>query len=148
MRIILITFLIFSLLPGALCNASDDDLCALISQIREMPFKNEPVEDNAYNRIIAAGYDALPCLIANVANTTPMLDPRKAPKFPNTTIGDIAFFIFLDTTKESLDKFLPDNVAKKLKERGVYAYFEHSEKIENRIELQTSLIRWLVKNKI
>jgi hypothetical protein len=119
MQIIIIIFLIFSLIPAALSNASDDELCALISQIREMPFKNEPIEDKAYNRIISTGYNALPCLIANVANTTSMPDPRKAPKFPNTTIGDVAFFIFLDITKESLAKFLPDHVAKKFKEQGV-----------------------------
>jgi hypothetical protein len=77
-----------------------------------------------------------------------MPNPRKAPKSPNTTIGDVAFFIFLDITQEDLVKFLPDQVAKKYKEQGVYAYFEYSEKIENRIELQKRLIRWLTKKRI
>ena len=135
-------------MPPFLSNASDDDLCAYVPQIREMPFKNEQVQDKAYNKIISAGYKALPCLIANVANTTTIPDPRKTPKSPNTTIGDVAFFIFLDITKENLANFLPDHAAKKYKEQGVYAYFEYSEKMENRIELQTRLIKWFAKNKI
>jgi hypothetical protein len=76
---------------------------------------------------------------------SPMSDPRKAPPYPNTTVGDIAFFLFLDITKENLINFLPDHVAKKYNKQGVYAYFEYSDKIENRIELQTKFITWLTR---
>ena len=127
--------------------ANDDNICSDISNIKVMPFKNETIDDFAYNKIISSGDKALPCLIANVANMTLMNDPRKAPYYNNMTIGDVSFFLFLDITKQQLIEFMPPHVLKKYQDHGVYAYFEYSSKIENRIELQTKLINWIINNR-
>ena len=115
--------------------------CNRISEIKTLPFYDEEVDDPAYNALIAAGEKVIPCLIEKVNDTTPMPDPRQAPKV-DTVIGDVAFFVLLNTTKVDLMKLLPPEVQKKFDEEGVYAYFRYTENKNNRKKLQEKLYEW------
>lgn len=115
--------------------------CNRVSEIKILPFAGEPVDDPVYNALIKAGEKAIPCLIDKFSDTTPMLDPRQAPKV-DTVVGDIAFFILIDLTKVDLTELLPREVRRKFEDEGIYAYFEYTEKIKNRKKLQKSLYEW------
>ena len=61
-------------------GANAQNLCDRVSEIKIIPFKDERVNDAAYNAFIEAGTSALPCLIAKVTDTRKMRDPRQAPR--------------------------------------------------------------------
>lgn len=135
--------------PEAIRKASPPEdvnlLCNSISEIRALPFKGEKGEDPIYDALIAAGEAAIPCLIKRITDTTQMDDPRRAPKYQYTTVGDIAYFILIDITKLDFIELLPQEVQVKYKKEGVYAYFSFVEKMENRQKLQNELSKWYRK---
>jgi hypothetical protein len=116
-------------------------LCNHVSEIKIIPFEGESVDDPAYNAFIRAGEKAIPCLIDKISDTSPMPDPRQAPKV-DTVVGDIAFFVLIDVTKVDLTELLPREVRRKFEDEGIYAYFEYTEKNKNRQKLQKSLYEW------
>lgn len=138
---------VLSVAPSGLPSVQDNPIedsqpaCNHISEIKILPFAEEPVDDPAYNALIKAGEKAIPCLIDKVSDTTPMPDPRQAPKV-DTVVGDIAFFVLIDLTKVDFTELLPHEVRRKFEEEGIYAYFEYTEKIKNRKKLQKSLYEW------
>lgn len=117
-------------------------LCNRVSEVKVLPFKGEQVDDPAYNALINAGETVLPCLIEQVTNTTRMRDPRQAPKYEDTTVGDVAYFIIIHITKLDFTELLPTQVQNDYKEEGVYAYFKFVEKKENRRKLKIALDKW------
>jgi hypothetical protein len=126
-----------------LAAASDPEiLCSRVSEIRSMPFKDERVEDAAYNALLDAGQEVVPCLIEKVTDTTPMQDPRGIPGPTDTRVGDVAFFVLLDVAKLDFDSMMPPEVKKRLKEEGVYAYHGFVGEEENRKWLQSNLRDW------
>ena len=126
-----------------LASADDPDLlCARVAEIKSMPFKDERVDDAAYNALINADEDVLPCLIEKVADATPMKDPRGIPGPTDTRVGDVAFFVLIDIAKLDFESMMPAEVKSKLKEEGVYAYHKFVNEEGNRKRFQSSLREW------
>ena len=126
-------------------SASSNDLdllCGRVAEIKSMPFKDERVDDAAYNALINAGEDVLPCLIEKVADATPMKDPRSIPGPTDTRVGDVAFFVLIDIAKLDFDLMMPPEVKSRLKEEGVYAYHKFVNEEGNRKRFQSSLREW------
>lgn len=139
-KLIILIIIILTFYNG---NLFANNFCDRLSEIKEIPFKNEKVEDVVYNGLLEKGKDVIPCLINKLTDTTIMKDPRKAPPYSNITIGDIAFFILLDITNLPFEKFLPENVQIEYKMSGVYAYFKYVNCYENRKLLQNNWLTWL-----
>jgi len=124
-------------------SASDaQDLCNRVPAIKVLPFKGDKGIDPAYDALILAGDSVVPCLIDKTADTTPMMDPRETPKFSGTTVGDVAYFVLVDSTSIDFIELLPPEVKKAYSDEGVYAYFRFVEKPENRLKLQEKLREW------
>ena len=125
-----------------------DLLCESLKDIEMLPHKDEPVADPAYNTLISAGEDALPCLIQKITDETMMKDPRSAPKVGNVAVGDTAFFVLLDVGKIDQAGFLellPPEVRKAYDEEGVNGYFRLIDEDNNRQKLQAAATRWYEK---
>lgn len=117
-------------------------LCGRVAEIKTMPFKDERVDDAAYNGLIDAGEAVLPCLIDKVADATPMRDPRGIPGPTDTRVGDVAFFVLLDVAKLDFETMMPPEVKSVFKEEGVYAYHRFVGEDANRKRFQSSLREW------
>jgi hypothetical protein len=120
--------------------------CKRLPEVKEIPFKGEPVNDEAYIDIVGRGKAAIPCLIEEITNTTMMKDPRSAPTYPDFRIGDLAFFLLVDITKTPFEQMLPDSVKSRMKNEGVYAYFEYVGRPNNRKALQAKWKAWWAKH--
>jgi len=123
-------------------------LCDSIKDIEILPMKDEPVPDPAYNALISAGEDAIPCLIRKITDETMMKDPRSAPKVGNVTVGDTAFFVLVRIGKIDQAGFLellPPDVRKAYDEEGVYGYFRLIDEDNNRQKLQDAATQWYEK---
>ena len=118
--------------------------CDRVSEIRLMPFKDEPVDDAAYNALIAAGEAAVPCLIGKVTDARKMRDPRTVPGYVGleTRVGDVALFVLLDIAKLDFDTILPARVYRDYQDEGMYAYFKFVRKRQNREWLRRRLESW------
>lgn len=116
-----------------------------VPEIKVLPFKGDKGLDPTYDALILAGDAAVPCLIDRIADTTPMIDPRETPKFSGTTVGDVAYFVLVDSTGIDFIAPLPPEVKKAYSDEGVYAYFRFVEKPENRVKLQEHLREWYRK---
>jgi len=136
------------ILKKALTHVKPDDgaACKRLSEVKEMPFKGEPINDEAYNDIVSRGKAAIPCLIGEITNATRMKDPRPAPTYPDFRVGDLAFFLLVDITKIPFEQMLPDSVKSRMKNKGVYAYFEYVERPNNRKALQDRWKAWWAKH--
>lgn len=119
-----------------------DLLCSRVAEIKSMPFKDERVDDAAYNALVGAGEEVLPCLIEKVTDTTPMHDPRRIPGPTDTRVGDVAFFVLLDIAKLDFESMMPPEVKSRLREEGVYAYHKFINEEGNRKRLQSGLREW------
>jgi hypothetical protein len=119
-------------------------LCDRVSEIKVMPFKDESVDDAAYDALIEAGDSALPCLIAKVTDTRKMRDPRQAPGYAGieTRVGDVAYFMLVRIAKFGFIDMFPARVQQRYKTEGVYAYFEFVQKRRNREWLRRKLNQW------
>jgi hypothetical protein len=142
MKRIFQTLFLASIALAAIQQASAQGLCNRISAIKVLPFKDERVDDAAYNTLIEAGESVIPCLIAKVTDTAKMRDPRKAPTYSDVRVGDVAYFVLLDIAKIDFVGMLPAKIQKKYKTEGVYAYFEFVERYQNRKWLQRKLNEW------
>ena len=120
-------------------------LCESIKDIEVLPVKYEPVPDPAYNALISAGEDAIPCLIRKLSDTTRMKDPRSEPKVESVAVGDTAFFVLLDLIKIDQAMFLellPPDVRKAYENDGIYGYFDQIDENGNRKKLQDAAVKW------
>ena len=122
--------------------ANGNDICGHLNEIKLIPFKGEHVDDDIYNSLLEMGRKAIPCLIEEITNEQPMLDPRKMPPYDNFRVGDLAFFIIVKIAKKPLSDFLPAKIREKYKNEGVYAYFEYVNAKGNRSNLQNKLKNW------
>ena len=77
------------------CTSSemDQNYCDRLAEIKTMPLKGEPVEDEVYNGLMKMGDSAIPCLIDQLTNATKTPDPRRTPIYSETTVGDVALFV-------------------------------------------------------
>ncbi|HKO45863.1 MAG TPA: hypothetical protein VJU84_21480 [Pyrinomonadaceae bacterium] len=117
-------------------------LCGRVAEIKSMPFKDERVDDAAYNALVDAGEAVVPCLIDKVADATPMRDPRGIPGPTDTRVGDVAFFVLIDVAKLDFESMMPPEVKSVFKEEGVYAYHRFLREEANRKRFQSSLREW------
>lgn len=121
-------------------------LCESIRTIEVLPNKDEPVPDPVYNGLIAAGENAIPCLIRKITDQTPMKDPRSAPKVGFVSVGDTAFFVLVGMTKINFADLLPPDVRRAYEsDEGVYGYFRTINQGDNRQQLQAAAVKWYEK---
>jgi hypothetical protein len=118
-------------------------LCDRLSEVRVLPFRDEPVDDAVYNRLKNAGDDAVPCLVGAITNTRETKDPRKAPSHNRVTIGDVAFWIVVDIAKLPYDDLFPEDVRRRFKDEGIDAYFDWVKTPTNRALLQRRVREYL-----
>jgi hypothetical protein len=122
-----------------------DDLCERVKEIRILPMKGEPVQDDAYNVLKANRHAVLPCLVEKLTDTTQVPDPRKAPKYAKVTVGDVALFLIVEFGDVELTQFLPDSVKGQFDAQGIYAYFDYVADVEHRKTIQKEAREWLIK---
>jgi hypothetical protein len=117
-----------------------------IKDIRMLPMKDEAVPDAAYNALVAAGEDAIPCLIQKITDETRMKDPRPAPKVESVAVGDTAFFVLVRVAKIDFVELLPPAVRKAYEgDEAIYGYFRHIDENNNRKQLQDAAVKWYEK---
>lgn len=129
-------------------RARAEILCQKLLEMKTMPFKDEAIDDEVYNGLIALKDAAIPCLIGKVTDSTRMNDPRQAPVYRDFRVGDAAFFVLLDITKVPFEEMLPVEVRSELEDEGVYAYFEYINKDEHRKMLQAKWQAWYDQKQI
>jgi hypothetical protein len=118
------------------------NLCDRISEIKLLPFHGDRGLDTTYDAFIDAGETVVPCLIRKVTDTTAIPDPRETLKSPDTTVGDVAYFLLIEITKLDFAQLLPPDVQEEYKAQGVFAYYKYVQKKKNRVELQNRLYEW------
>lgn len=129
-------------------RAESEQLCKELSKIQRIPFKDEPVDSEVYNRIMGRGKAALPCLINSITDLTRMKDPRTAPTYPDFRVGDLAFILLVRITRTPFEQMLPDQVKSRMSAEGVYAYFQYVQRPTNRRVLQRKWRVWLKENSL
>ncbi len=118
-------------------------LCRRLSEIKVMPFGREEVRDEVYMGLAEMKEQAVPCLIDELSNTTPMQDPRREPTHSDFfTVGDAAFFTLIRIVDVPLVRVLPDEVMSRWHDDGLYAYFDYVQTKENRTALQAKWRAW------
>jgi hypothetical protein len=137
-------FILSLIFVAAFQQANAQNLCDRVSEIKILPFKDEHVDDPAYNTLIEASELALPCLIAKVTDTRKMRDPRQAPGYAGieTRVGDVAYFMLVRIAKFDFIEMFPVKVQERYKTDGVYAYFKFVQKKHNRGWLRRKLNQW------
>lgn len=119
--------------------------CDQVRAITLMPMKGDG-DDPAYLSLIERGAGALPDLVMCIADQSVMPDPREAPVYTRTTVGDVAFWTFARITGVRIEDFLPTEYKERWEVNGVYAYFEYVATPENRLALQARVSVWLDEN--
>jgi len=128
-----------------LIEADLAEACDYVRTITLMPMKSDG-DDPAYLALIERGADALQDLVRCISNQSVMPDPRQAPVYAGTTVGDVAFWTFARIADVSIEEFLPREYKEKWEANGVYAYFEYVANLENRLALQARVSTWLDTN--
>lgn len=119
--------------------------CARIKDVREIPFKGEPVKDDVYNGLKAAAPGVLPCLIDHVTDAHEMRDPRRSINVDSLAVGDVAVFLVWDLGQIAKGEEMPPALRAAFKEEGVNAYFRYVSKPANRKAMQKYLRSWYQK---
>jgi hypothetical protein len=124
-------------------------LCEDLKKIEVTSFKGEPVNDPAYNALVSAGEEAIPCLIKKISDETRMKDPRQVPNYGTVAVGDTAFFVLDDIGKMDQATFLellPPEVRKAYEGgQGMDGYFMYIDENNNRKKLQDAAVKWYEK---
>lgn len=123
---------------GAVCNR--------LSEIDRIPFKDERVDSEIYNGIMAEGRNSVPCLVHKLTDLTRMKDPRTAPTYSDFRVGDLAFILLARITGTPFEQMLPHQVQARMSDEGVYAYFRYVQRPANRKTLQQKWRVWLKEN--
>jgi hypothetical protein len=120
------------------------ELCNRLNQIRIIPYEDEKVDDEVYNKIISLGSAAAPCLIDQITNEAKMDDPRQEPSDMNFRVGDMAFLLLFGVTQVKEEDVLPKHLIHRMSgNEGMYAYFDWVSHHANRVELQQRFRTWL-----
>ncbi|HEY4355093.1 MAG TPA: hypothetical protein VGN16_05030 [Acidobacteriaceae bacterium] len=133
--------------PSGSASNISSEICKQLKSIKHMPFGKEPTSDKLYNRLVAQREKVVPCLIDELTNEERMTDPRPDPTIEDFRVGDLAFFLLLKVTDVPFEQMLPQEVREKVKQDGVYAYFEFTETHANRVKLQEKWREWLAGRK-
>lgn len=141
--------------PAEFLNATPEQLCNRLSEIKVLPHKDPNDTDPIYEALIAKGPNAYPCLLEKITDRTRMPDPRQAPIWQHYAVGDTAVFILVRSIggendrlrEELLKEMLPPRYREEWTTNGVYAYFNYVSKSKNRSALQSWWKNWLNENK-
>jgi hypothetical protein len=126
---------------GSGSSNDSPSLCERLSEIRSVPMKGEG-SDDIYAGLRRLGEAAVPCLIDKITDATPMPDPRMAPKYSRTVVGDVAVFVLVRITATEFQVLLPTDVQENYRSRGVYAYFDYVAQRGHRADLQERWREW------
>jgi hypothetical protein len=112
--------------------------CAVLPAVENPPSMiGKPVVDPAYNALKDAGAAAVPCLVLALSDPRPLEHPQSLPGTDlDFTVGDLAFFLLVDFGQVDFMRALPVDVAAKVPDRGVFAYFDWIVAPGNRERLQ------------
>ena len=134
--------------PAPHAGAEVNELCKRIGEIKKLPDRDPNDTDSIYEEVIARGNEAIPCLIEEIANETPMRDPRSAPIWQNYKVGDTAIFLLVEITGQDqlLEEMLPTKYRAEWKTNGIYAYFNYVLETKNRRQLQRWWRTWVKEN--
>ena len=101
--------MILVLLLGPSVAIAENCICDDIPHIKTLPIKDERVKDDTYNKLISDASQSKSCLVESITDATLMRDPRQAPFYVGTTVGDVALFVLLDIEKSiNLKDVLPE----------------------------------------
>lgn len=123
--------------------SKSEQMCNKLSEIDRIPFKDERVDSDIYNGIMAEGRASVPCLINKLTDLTRMKDPRTAPTYPDFRVADLAFILLARITGTPFEQMLPHQVQARMNDEGVYAYFRYVQRPANRKALQQKWRLWL-----
>ena len=108
---------------NACASSSHKGECPAVESVKTIPFKDGTGYDDVYERLIRD--DACEArLIRALGDTRKMKDPRQAPIDPRFAVSDAAVFIFLRRHQLRVESILPVEVADRLKDQGIFAYFD------------------------
>jgi hypothetical protein len=112
--------------------------CPVVSDIKEVPFHDEPGTDAAYDRFRFTS-DCDQVLIKTLKSLKPMTSPV-CPSYGGYVEADAVFWLLLK--KHSLDilDVLPKSEHANWKEQGVYAYYAYVEEPQRRAKLNARLL--------
>ena len=128
---------ILVLLLGPSVAIAENCICDDISHIKTLPIKDERVKDDTYNKLISDASQSKSCLVESITDATLKRDPRQAPFYVGTTVGDVALFVLLDIEKSiNLKDVLPEAIQNEYENNGVYTYFSFVQKQGNRVLIQ------------
>jgi hypothetical protein len=142
-------------IPTEFLNATPEQLCARLAEIKVMPSKDPNDTDPIYEALITKGDAALRCLLEKVTDNTRMADPRSAPHWQHYAVGDTAVFMIVQIVgggdgleqERLLTEMLPADSRQEWKTNGVYAYFNYVSEPRNRKALQRWWKKWLADHK-
>lgn len=97
--------------------------CPAVESVKIIPYKEGLGYDAAYERLVRDD-TCEPGLIRALSDVKKMKDPRQAPVDPRFAVSDAAVFILLRRHQVNVKSILPIEVAKRLKDQGIYAYFD------------------------
>jgi len=141
---VLVSFLaVFAVAVTA--HSADPSICDEIIEIQSIPMKGEGGDD-VFLKLMEAGELAIPCLIDRITDTTPVPDPRMAPTFHGTVVGDIAVFMLARITERSFADFLPQEAADAYQVEGIYGYFRYVSDPTHRQAVQEQWRGWWKEN--
>lgn len=123
----------FGVAESRICWVKEEDVPALMQLL-----------DAAYDKLRFDGA----CeggLLDALGDTREMTDPRQAPPYDGFTIADAALFILLERRSIGLDQVLPRDMAARIEDRGVYAYFEYVTTPEGRRDVVERVERLVAK---
>lgn len=116
--------------------------CNRISDVRVLPADRDIKKDEIYAAFMKGGSRTVLCLIRSMSDTTLMPDPRETVKWPDVTVGDVAFFLLRDWAKRDFVESFPTAMQEELRTSGITAYHRYMKKVENRKALQQNVYGW------
>ena len=125
------------------CSRGPTEVEQLLGQIHTIPFKStDRGTDPAYGALLAKGFAISDELVKQIGNTSPSVDPRKAPIVTeNYVMGDTALFCLSDVLKVPFEDFLPRDVVSNMQSSGMSAYFAYVRLPQGRADVQARASR-------
>lgn len=112
------------ILSASGCASSSLEVgCPAVESVKTIPIKDGSGYDDVYERLLRDD-TCEPQLIRALSDTRKMKDPRQAPIDSRFAVSDAAIFILLRRHQLGVESILPVEVADRLKDEGIYAYFD------------------------
>lgn len=112
------------ILSASGCASSSLEVeCPPVESVKTIPFKEGSGYDAAYERLVRDD-TCEPGVIRALSDVRKMKDPRGTPTDSRFAVSDAAIFIMLERHQVNVESILPVEVADRLKDQGIYAYFD------------------------